>query len=247
MDIKGFAMEISVTHHENLAETLETLSRIHHYHRWIFDQFRETLGSFVLEIGSGIGNLTQLLLETPNRQVWATDVVPTFLDYLKRRFPDESRLHVRLHDACQVFMTEKGLPVDSVLCVNVLEHVENDAVALKAMYDSLAPGGFLNLLVPAIPSIYGTIDREIGHYRRYRKRELMDKLVSAGFRIEKLYGFNPVGIFGWWLQGRVLKRKTLSPGQTLLFDRLVPILRRLPFQSRAPIGISWIAIARRPS
>ncbi len=241
-------MEITHGHHpESLTETLETLGRVQHYNRWIYDQFRDTLGLYVLEIGAGIGNITRILAGESGRQIWATDVEEEFLSYLKNEFRDTPAVHVRHHNALDVFITEAGTPVDSILCINVLEHISDDVAALKAMFRSLAPGGYLNLLVPAGPWLYGTIDRAIGHYRRYKKGELKVKIECAGFRVERLYAFNPVGIFGWWLQGKILHRHTLSPRQTSWFDRMVPVLRWLPFQRNPWFGLSLIAIARKPS
>lgn len=238
-------MDIPSPHHlRDLTETLKVLSRVHQYNRWIYDQFRLTLGHSILEIGAGVGNITTLLKEKQGRHVYATDVSPIYLEYLHNLFRDTPNVTVLYHDASQIFTPTPGMPkIDSIVCINVLEHIEDDVSALKAMHASLPMGGYLHLLVPSHTWLYGTIDRAIGHIRRYSHRELQNKIIQVGFVPIRFKAFNPVGIIGWLLQGKVLKRTFLDPLQTQWFDQMVPLIRHLPFQVNKHIGLSWVLTA----
>ena len=134
--------------------------------------------------------------------------------------------------------------LDTVVCLNVLEHIEDDRVTLRRLHDALVPGGRLVLLVPAHQWLYGAIDRAIDHYRRYERAGLVSRIEEAGFRVEHTAFFNRLGVLGWYVNS-VLLRRTRVPGfQLRLQNLLVPLLRAesaLPL----PFGMSLIAVARR--
>jgi SAM-dependent methyltransferase len=139
-----------------------------------------------------------------------------------------------------------GRGFDTIVCLNVLEHVEDDLGSLRAMRTLLAPRGRLVLLVPALRTLYGTLDQALGHYRRYGPRELREKFAAAGFLMRHLEYFNLAGIPGWWLTGRVLRRRLLPAASLRWYDRLVPLFRLeglLPWR----IGQSLIAIGELPA
>jgi SAM-dependent methyltransferase len=136
--------------------------------------------------------------------------------------------------------------LDTIVCLNVLEHIEDDRAALARLFASLEPGGRLVLLVPAHRWLYGAIDRAIHHYRRYERAELVERLRETGFAVEHVAFFNRLGIVGWYLNS-VLARRTTVPGvQARLQSLLVPLLRvesLLPL----PFGLSLIAVGRKPA
>ncbi len=228
--------------HTHLSDTLTILQKVKNYNKWLYEQFAPYVGRFVLEIGAGVGNITEFL-RTQNRTVFATDISDEFVAYLTQRYSSEENVIVFKHNAENIFHDHE---IDTIVCINVLEHIEDDRKALRSMFTSLLPLGHLILLVPAHPFLYGSIDRAIGHFRRYRKKELCEKIRQSGFLLKKIYAFNPVGTLGWFLQGKIMKVDFLEPRQTLLFDRIVPILKRLPFQRNPFFGISFIAIAQKP-
>jgi SAM-dependent methyltransferase len=136
--------------------------------------------------------------------------------------------------------------LDTIVCLNVLEHVTDAAAALRNFHDTLQPGGGVVVLVPQGQWLYGTIDAAVGHVRRYSRDELRAALEQAGFRVEQVFDFNRIGVPGWWLNGRVLRRVHMPKYQLKLYDSLVWLWRRLdrflPWQ-----GLSVIAVARKPA
>ena len=134
---------------------------------------------------------------------------------------------------------------DTIICLNVLEHVRDDGRSLAVMRALLRSGGRLLLLVPALPAIYGTLDTALGHHRRYTPRELREKFSTAGLTMRHLEYFNLAGILGWWFTGRVLRRSLIPAASLALYDALVPLFRLerlLPWR----VGQSLIAIGERP-
>lgn len=225
-----------------IVQDLEIMRAAKNYGRWILDQFRPSLGARIIECGAGIGNFTELLLD--HDLVVAVDAYAPCLERLRERFAAAPQVVPVLMDiASEQFVTLAVHRPDTVVCINVLEHVEDDGKALAQMRAVLQPAGRLALLVPALPCLYGTIDRKIGHYRRYTKRELAAKLRRAGFRIRALFYMNVVAPLGWWLNNRVLRRQEESPAQVLVFDRwIVPWLRPLEAIVTPPFGLSLIAV-----
>lgn len=227
------------------AETLERLAATPRFNRWMFDRIRRWVGRDVLEIGSGIGNLSGFLVDNAERVV-LTDTAPEYLDRLRERFQGRSHVRVRRLYLPTVDGDLAGRGFDTIVCLNVLEHVEDDMGSLRAMRTLLAPRGRLVLLVPALRALYGTLDEALGHFRRYRPRELREKFAAAGFLMRHLEYFNLAGIPGWWLTGRVLRRRLLPAGSLRWYDRLVPLFR---FERLLPwrIGQSLIAIGEVPA
>ncbi|MCS7312864.1 MAG: class I SAM-dependent methyltransferase, partial [Acidobacteria bacterium] len=177
----------------SLHATLAAMGQAPNLYRWIWDEFRPYVGHVVLEIGAGIGHFTEWLAQLPGRVVYATDVDPVLLGILAERLGRRPQVRIVAHDATQVFVPPDGHWPDTALCVNVLEHIEDDMGALRAIHASLVPGGRLLLFVPAHPWLYGTVDRAIGHFRRYTKSDLLAKLKTAGFHVDRLWPFNLLG------------------------------------------------------
>jgi len=225
-------------------QTLLRLARAERYNQWMFRQIAPHLGRRVLEIGSGIGNLTRYLVGRD--LVVATDLNPRYLRMLANTFDRHTRVRVEPLDLADFDPGRLAAwELDTIVCLNVLEHIEDDRQALRQLHRSLVPGGRLVLLVPAHRWLYGAIDRAIHHYRRYERGDLAARLEEAGFRVEHLAFFNRLGVLGWWANS-VLFRRTRVPGvQTRLTNLLVPLLRAesaLPL----PCGLSLVAVGRKP-
>ena len=133
-----------------------------------------------------------------------------------------------------------------MVCLNVLEHIEDDVATLSGLYATLPPGARLVLIVPALARLFGTLDEHLGHFRRYEKAELERKIRDAGFTLEDCRFLNKPGVFGWYVNGRILRRRVLPRGQLSLFKLMLPLLRRE--ETRPPdYGMSLLAIARKPA
>jgi glycosyltransferase involved in cell wall biosynthesis len=215
------------------------------FNRWMAGTIRPYVGERVLEIGAGIGNLTRLMVVGRKRYV-ATDLDSEHLERLKTRLSHRRpRLETGLLDAARAadYAHLQG-QMDTVVCLNVVEHVEDDLTAMRNIWSALEPGGRAVILVPCGQSVYGTLDVALGHWRRYSEAQLTQLMQAAGFDLEQMLRFNRISRPAWWWNGRILKRKTLSRFQLKTFDRLVWLWKTLdPHLPWGPTSI--IAIGRK--
>lgn len=224
--------------------TLDALSYAPKFNRWMADTILPYTGRRVLEIGAGVGNMSRHL--SKHRQLYvATDVNEEYTRRLRTMFQHRPSARVHKLDAtAPPDFVPFERQMDTVVCLNVLEHIEDDAATLESIRALLEPGGRLILLVPNDPAAYGTVDREIGHYRRYTPPGLRALLKETGYEVEDVLKFNRASMPGWRLTGQVLKARTLSRTSLRVFDSLVWLWRRidssLPWEPS-----SIIAIARR--
>jgi glycosyltransferase involved in cell wall biosynthesis len=225
--------------------TLTRMARLEPYNRWLVSRFEHAIGRRVLEIGAGFGNITRHL--KGRELLVASDLDPVALEHLKGVFRDDPSVRIasyRFPLDGSAREEVRALGVDTVVCLNVLEHIEDDRTTLANLKEALSPGGRLILLVPAFARLYGTLDEHLHHFRRYEKAELEQKIREAGFELEDLRFVNRPGIFGWWLNGRVLRRRVLPRSQLLAFKLLMPLLKREEVEPPTS-GLSLLAIARK--
>lgn len=222
-------------------QILYAFSHAPRFNRWMADTIRPYLGSTILEIGAGIGNLTQHLVSTTTRY-YATDIDPDHLASLHSRFANQPNIAIHRCDLEQASdFTPFEQQVDSIVCLNVLEHVGDHYAALGNICRTLRPGGRAIILVPQDQCIYGSLDAALGHHRRYSKRELRAHLQQAGFRVDRLFDFNRISRPAWFLSSRVLKRHTITKHELSLFNLFVPLWRRIDSFLPWP-GVSLIAV-----
>ncbi len=223
-------------------EILMRLNRAPRFSKWMADVVRPYLGARVLEIGAGIGNLTMNLI--PRTSYWATDVNPAYLEALARMRASRPYLGVAYVDASKAETFPKDEHFDTAICLNVVEHLEDDLGALRNIYEALDEGGRAIVLVPCGPGLFGTLDEVLGHFRRYTICQLRRVAEQAGFQVEDILEFNRAGSPAWWLNAKVLKRTTFGLNQVRLLNFMTPFFRRvdsiLPFP---PLSI--IAILRK--
>ncbi|CAB4706476.1 unannotated protein [freshwater metagenome] len=210
------------------------------YNRWLFSRAAPFLGRRVLDAGAGIGTFTTIALAAGHAVV-AVEPDPPIAALLRERLPTVSVTEAVLEELSSALPAEVA---DSAICFNVIEHIEDDIQALTGIRHALAPGAHLALIVPAHPALFGSIDRTDQHYRRYTRRSLSQALDAAGFDAVDVRYVNPVGVLGWFVAGKILRKPQVPDGPLALYDRLVPLFRLLD-ALRLPFGLSVWAVARR--
>jgi SAM-dependent methyltransferase len=179
--------------------------------------------------------------------VLALDIEPSCIDRLQQRFPGQANLRAI---ACDLnspsFPDLQPFRADSCVCLNVLEHIEDDREALRRMSAAIAPGGVVILLLPAFPSLFGPIDQLLGHHRRYTRASISKLAEQTGLRVKSSRYLNAVGFFGWWINAHILKRQAQSAAQIEFFDRyIVPISSRLESLITPPFGQSLFVVLQK--
>jgi SAM-dependent methyltransferase len=226
-----------------VSHSLAILSAIYNYNHWIFSMVRDFLGPRVVEVGSGVGNITQFLLNA--EKIACLEPYEPYRNHLANRFRQHGNVSVHpwLIQDCPCGDVGAG-QFDSVVCLNVLEHIDDDVGALEAMRSLVVPGGHVIVLVPALQSLYGEMDRAMGHVRRYTLPSLRTAFADAGLRPWRGRYMNMVGALGWFWRGRVARKARISPAQTLFFDRLVPVLSAVERLLPVMFGQSVIVAGR---
>jgi SAM-dependent methyltransferase len=231
-------------HDEYGSQILHQLERTRRFTLWMCDTLRPLVGDRVLEIGAGIATLTEQFI--PRARYVVGDINPNYLHYLDGYALGKPYLEVRKVDAVDArdFQDLRD-SFDTVIMINVLEHVHDEAAALANVRSALSRGGHAVILVPQGPHLYGTLDTALAHRERYTRAGLRASLERAGLEVVSIQDFNRFSVPGWWLNGKILKRQTFSRVQLKLVDTAVPVIRHVdrwfPWD-----GQSLIAVARQP-
>jgi SAM-dependent methyltransferase len=230
-------------------EDLWALARLAEARRlqaWMFSVLRPGGSGPMLEIGAGIGTFSALLLDAGAAPLLLLEPEEACVAELRRRFGDDGRVEVvqELLPQSPALRSRAGA-FRYALCQNVLEHIEDDVAALRAVVRTLEPGGELAVLVPAHPFLFGRLDRRFGHFRRYTRRGLRSLVAAAGAELTSLRSFNTLGVPGWWIAGRT-ELLDISEGSLRAYEALVRVWRPLEDLLRPPLGLSLVARARKP-
>jgi SAM-dependent methyltransferase len=226
--------------------TLEVLAQTERLNEWLYSKLANAVRGDVLEIGSGIGNLSRLILRSADHAV-LTDVEPRYLELLRTRYAGNPKVTVAEYDLDAPPPSEVAARgYDAIVAVNVIEHIEDDVGLVRRLGALLNPGGHLLVYVPACPFAYGTMDAALGHFRRYTPESLRALLREAGLVSPTPRYFNLLGLLGWLFNGWALRREHLPARQMALFDSLVPVVR-LEDRFRLPVGLAVYTHARKPT
>lgn len=218
------------------------------YFKWQFGQFTPYIGKRVADIGCGLGNFVKFFNSTELYLGFELD------PELSKIFEEKHKAHNIKLAQCgditnsAVVQEIKDNKIDSIVCINVLEHIQNDELALRNMIEAVVPGGYVCLLVPAVPCIYGTLDKLDNHHRRYSKKQLLDLLGgSQKQRVEiiKCYYMNFIGVFGWFLKGRILKEKTHGNENYKIMNLILPFISSIESIIKPPIGMSLVMVLKK--
>jgi len=209
--------------------TLEVIAKADRFNKWMYDQFKHQLKGEVLEIGSGIGNISQLVIEE-GCSITLSDYNEEYCESLKKKFSQ----HKNVREVVSIDLLDPDFEnkysvykekFDSIFLLNVIEHIEDDQRAVKNCNYLLKPGGHLILLAPAYSWLYCTFDKQLGHYRRYSLNQLKQLLRKEEFSILSGNYFNFTGIAGWLLFGKIMNKKMLSSGEMSAFNKIVPLAK----------------------
>lgn len=225
---------------------LENLRQATRLCDWMFEQFETHAHGEVVEVGAGIGTFSERLLARPDvERLLLIEPEPPCAEILEDTYSKDSRVTVAQETlpASQTLTARAG-QVDYLLCQNVLEHIEEELPAVRAMGDALRPGGRLTLLVPAHPRLFGNLDRTYGHYRRYTRERLSSVVADAGLELEELYSFNLLGVPGWWLN-RFRPSPGISRSSLRAYEALLRVWQPIERRRRPPWGLSLIAHAHK--
>ena len=223
---------------------LDALEQAPRFNLWMYDAIRPYLAGRLAELGAGRGNLSKLLRR--HGQLLVTDYRTDYLQELCERWEHLDQLHVAPLDltAPGDYEVLREFKPDTIVCLNVLEHIEDDRAVLRALSKVLAAGCRMVFLVPFNPRLFSEFDRQIGHFRRYDKGELEGKMTEAGFTVERQFFFNKVGVLAWWVGNKLTGQRTITSWQLKLYNVLTPIFRRL--DRLLPMsGLSTVVVARR--
>jgi SAM-dependent methyltransferase len=237
--------------------TQDALSHAGRYNAWLADSLRGAWGESrtVLDVGCSIGNVTHIVADRlrgtgrPDSLVVGVEIISEAADRFRERFGDRDDLLVVTADFTDPPEELARLaPFDCAVSFNVLEHIDDDVAALASVRRLLKPGGRIGLLVPGGgDALYGVMDADDRHFRRYTPGRLEARLEAAGFEVLSIRRVNMVGALLWYVKGRVLRSSGHKASQLRLFDRLVPFLRRLDAVAGPPVGQSLAAVARVPN
>lgn len=228
---------------------LEAMAFAVKYHRWILEFFSPYLGRRLVEVGAGSGSFSEMLCAFPFESLSLVEPSTNIYRLLEQRVRASARRDLFTYNAS--FRKVAGelkttRQPDSIIYVNVLEHIEDDETELRLVHSTLGSGGRVFIFVPAFEWLFGPFDKAVGHFRRYGKAALENKCRRAGFTIIRSSYFDFFGIVPWWLKYRVLRLSSLGPRAVFLYDKyIVPVAKRSEGLIRPPAGKNVILIAEK--
>ena len=221
----------------------ERLRHAPRYTNWIADKIRPFVGDDVLELGANVGSMTLSLI--PRTSYCAADANPLFVRELEKLRDTRPYLSAMQLDPSQSLTSLNGASFDTVVCQNVLEHVEDDEDVLRRCAALLRPGGRILVLAPQSPALKGSLDEYLGHRRRYRAADLQRLAEKAGLRVAHVGGVNRAGSVAWWINARLLRRRQISLLQMKMLDLATPLLRAIdPLLPLPPLTL--VGVLQKP-
>jgi 2-polyprenyl-3-methyl-5-hydroxy-6-metoxy-1,4-benzoquinol methylase len=231
------------------SQTLEVIEKADKFNRYMYQTIRPFCKGKILEIGSGIGNISQFFLQDGASMV-LTDIREVYCKNLETKFKDSPTLlgieiidlvdpdfDIKFHEYFNFF--------DSIFALNVVEHIAEDQLAIQNCYKLLKKEGNLIVLVPAYQQLYNRFDEALEHYRRYTVKTLIPLFTKANFKVVHKQYFNAAGILGWYVSGKLQKNQTIPEGQMALYNRLVPLFKLIDKVTFYSIGLSVIVVGEK--
>jgi 2-polyprenyl-3-methyl-5-hydroxy-6-metoxy-1,4-benzoquinol methylase len=227
-------------------DTLEVISEAQHFNRWMYETIKPHCSGEILEIGSGIGNISQFFIQD-GAQISLSDIENSYFPRLKEKFGESKNLKGMYRLDFSDKNLEKNHPemigrFDTIFALNVVEHILDHEQALKNAVKMLRKGGKVVILVPAFQILYNGFDKQLDHYRRYTQKSLRTLLETSGFKVKHWQYFNFIAIFGWFISGNILRKKIIPGGQMRFYDALVPVWKIMDFFTKKVAGVSVIQV-----
>lgn len=219
-------------------KNLKMMEKCGNYNKWIADTLRPYVSGNVLEVGVGNGSVARYFF---NKKYYGIDIDEEHVNYCNDLFKTKNFFKVDVEKGLPAFFRHK---FDTVICVNVLEHVFNDNASVDNAWRMLKKGGKLVIIVPAHQWNYGSIDRADNHYRRYDLKRLVE-MFNNYFIVENYKQINLAGALGWYVTGKVFPTNTHRSGELGLFDKLVPLFRWCEERHKIPFGLSLFVVGEK--
>ena len=228
---------------------MDVVGSAEQFNKWMFQTILPFSRGKILEIGSGLGNISTFYLEN-NYEIMLTDLREEYCVSLQEKFDSGPNLL----GVAQVNLVQQDFQkvykdhlekYDTVFALNVIEHIEDDHLAISNCKKLLKKDGHLIILVPSYQELYNKFDEELGHFRRYTQKDLSRLFLNNQFSIVHRQYFNFMGIFGWYLSGSILKRESIPSNQMKIYDKLVPAWRILDKVIQNKMGLSTIVVGRK--
>ncbi|WP_339889643.1 class I SAM-dependent methyltransferase [uncultured Flavobacterium sp.] len=223
-------------------EILNVIEKANKFNNWMYETIKPHCKGKILEIGSGIGNISEYFVKD-KQDIVLSDLRDNYIEIAKKKFPnDVIKIDLVDENFDKKYSSLLGT-FDTVFALNVVEHIKDDVQAIANCKKLLKKGGHLIILVPAYQSLFNQFDVELEHYRRYTQKSLKKIIIENQLTIKKTFSFNLIGILGWFVTGSVLKKKSIPEGQMGLFNKLVPIFKLADVLTFRKIGLSVICFA----
>ena len=237
-------MDDSYIGHENL----ELISHSQRFNKWMYEEISQGLSGDILEVGSAIGTFSEKLVNSfPTSHLTLTDVSDGYIEKLREKYRNNKNItthKLNLNNQADYERIGYG-QFDSIMAINVLEHVENDELTLTQLYNMLKDKGTLVILVPCHKFLYNVIDKDLGHFRRYAQKDLGTKIRKTEFTMDRIFYFNALGLVGWYLNGNIFKKSQVNVTGLKVLDALVPLSKHAERITGKRVGLSIVCYLRK--
>ncbi len=234
---------------EYVGKELEAMDFAVNYHRWILALMKPFLGKHLVEVGAGTGAFSKLLLEIAPETLSLVEPSAMFEALQTNLAQHDSATNIRAFPnifAEVAVQLETEQSPDSIIYINVLEHIEDDRLELEIIHRTLREKGRVFVFVPALPMLFSEFDKQIGHFRRYRKTELAETFRAVGFRVLLSRYFDATGILPWLVKYRLLKSLKMESGAVHFYDKfIVPVARPVESLLPSPLGKNLLFVAEK--
>ncbi len=230
-------------------DTLEVISAANNFNRWMYETIKPHCRGQILEIGSGIGNISRFFIED-GAEISLSDIEISYFPRLKEKFADKENMKGMYRLDFSDKNLENNHPemlgkFDTIFALNVVEHIPDHEQALRNAMKMLRPGGRVVILVPAFQSLFNGFDTQLDHQRRYTRKSLQKLIEESGFTLKSAQYFNFIAILGWYISGTILKKEMIPNGQMKFYDKLVPLWKVIDFFTSRIAGVSVIQVGEK--